>query len=84
MGDSGILTGHYRTSQIQALSVIDDWGLDFATGNVLKYIQRMPHKGTKNADSIKALWYLAYAITRDVAFADRIASEAEELNAETK
>ena len=78
------MTGHYRTSQIQALSVIDDWGLDFATGNVLKYIQRMPHKGTKNADSIKALWYLAYAITRDVAFADRIAQEAEGLNAETK
>jgi len=78
------LTGHYRTSHIQALSVIDDWGLDFATGNVLKYIQRMPHKGTRNADSIKALWYLAYAITRDVDFADRIAQEAEALNATTK
>jgi hypothetical protein len=84
VGDSGILTGHYRTSHIQALSVIDDWGLDFATGNVLKYIQRMPHKGTRNADSIKALWYLAYAITRDVDFADRIAQEAEALNATTK
>jgi len=78
------LTGHYRTSHIQALSVIDDWGLDFATGNVLKYIQRMPHKGTRNADSIKALWYLAYAVTRDVDFADRIAQEAEALNATTK
>jgi len=75
------MTGHYRTSSIQALSVIDDWGLDLATGNVLKYIQRMPHKGTSNADSIKALWYLAYAITRDVAFADRIAQEAGEINA---
>ena len=74
------MTGHYRTSHIQALSVIDDWGLDFATGNVLKYIQRMPHKGTRNADSIKALWYLAYAVTRDVDFADRIASEAGEIN----
>lgn len=77
------MTGHYRTSQIQALSVIDDWGLDFATGNVLKYIQRMPHKGTPNSDSIKALWYLTYAITRDVAFADRIAHEAEEINEKT-
>ena len=77
------MTGHYRTSSIQALSVIDDWGLDFATGNVLKYIQRMPHKGTRNADSIKALWYLAYAVTRDVDFADRIASETEALNGNT-
>ena len=75
------MTGHYRTSSIQALSVIDDWGLDFATGNVIKYIQRMPHKGTPNADSIKALWYLAYAITRDVTVADRIAKEVEEINA---
>ena len=74
------MTGHYRTSQIQALSVIDDWGLDFATGNVLKYIQRMPHKGTPNNDSIKALWYLTYAITRDVDVADRIAKEVEALN----
>ena len=74
------MTGHYRTSQIQALSVIDDWGLDFATGNVLKYIQRMPYKGTPNADSIKALWYLTYAITRDVTVADRIAKEVEALN----
>ena len=74
------MTGHYRTSSIQALSVIDDWGLDFATGNVLKYIQRMPHKGTSNADSIKALWYLTYAITRDVDVADRIAKEVEALN----
>ena len=78
------MTGHYRTSQIQALSVIDDWGLDFATGNVLKYIQRMPHKGTSNADSIKALWYLTYAITRDVTVADRIAKEVEALNGQTK
>lgn len=74
------MTDHYRISSIQALSVIDDWGLDFATGNVLKYIQRMPHKGTANADSIKALWYLAYAITRDIAFADRIAKEAGDIN----
>ena len=74
------MTDHYRTTSIQALSVIDDWGLDFATGNVLKYIQRMPHKGTANQDSIKALWYLAYSITRDVAFADRIAKEAGDIN----
>ena len=77
------MTGHYRTTSIQALSVIDDWGLDFAMGNVIKYIQRMPHKGTANQDSIKALWYLAYAITRDVAFADRIAKEARDMNGTT-
>ena len=80
MGDSGLLTGHYRTTKIQALSVIDDWGLDFATGNVIKYLQRCPHKGTATDDAIKALWYMAYAATKDTAFADRIAKEAEEIN----
>jgi hypothetical protein len=74
------MTGHYRTTKIQALSVIDDWGLDFATGNVVKYLQRCPHKGMERSDSIKALWYMAYVATRDTAFADRIAKEAEEIN----
>jgi hypothetical protein len=74
------MTGHYRTTKIQALSVIDDWGLDFAAGNVVKYLQRVPHKGSPTDDSIKALWYMAYAATKDVAFADRVAREAEEIH----
>ncbi len=74
------MTGHYRTTKIQALSVIDDWGLDFAAGNVIKYLQRCPHKGMERSDSIKALWYMAYVATRDTAYADRIAKEAEEIN----
>lgn len=74
------MTGHYRTTRIQALSVIDDWGLDFAAGNVVKYLQRCPHKGMERSDSIKALWYMAYVATRDTAYADRIAKEAEEIN----
>jgi len=74
------MTGHYRNTKIQALSVIDDWGLDFAAGNVIKYLQRVPHKGTATDDAIKALWYMAYAVTKDVAFADRVAREAEEIH----
>lgn len=77
------MTGHYRTTKIQALSVIDDWGLDFAAGNVVKYLQRCPHKGMERSDSIKALWYMAYVATRDTAYADRIAKEAEALNGNT-
>ena len=77
------MTGHYRTTKIQALSVIDDWGLDFAAGNVIKYLQRVPHKGTATDDAIKALWYMAYAVTKDVAFADRVAREAEEIHGDS-
>ena len=71
---------HYRTTKIQAIDVIQDWGLDFAAGNVVKYLQRCPHKGKSTEDAIKALWYMAYVATRDTAYADRIAKEAEEIN----
>jgi hypothetical protein len=74
------MTEHYRTTKIQALSVIDDWGLDFATGNVVKYLQRCPHKGKSTEDAIKALWYMAFSVTKDAAYADRVIKEAEEIN----
>ena len=74
---------HYRVSRYQAIDVIEDWQLDFAQGNVLKYLARSEHKGCTRQDMIKALWYMAYAVTRDTAFADRVAQEAGD-NGETK
>ena len=45
------MTGHYRTSSIQALSVIDDWGLDFAVGNVIAPLETIKRVvGAKNGD----------------------------------
>jgi hypothetical protein len=80
MGDIRILNEHYRTTKIQAIDVIQDWSLDFATGNVVKYLQRCPHKGKEREDTIKALWYLAFAVTGDGKYADRVIKEADEIN----
>jgi len=75
---------HYRTTQIQAIEVIQDWGLNFALGNVVKYLQRCPHKGKSREDAIKALWYLAFEVTGDGKYADRVIKEVDEINATTK
>jgi len=60
---------HYRKGSIQAIQVIDDWGLDFALGNVVKYLARYKDKGGRE-DLIKAAWYLTFAITGSTLRAD--------------
>jgi len=74
------LTGHYRTTKIQALSVIDDWGLDFVSGSILKYLQRQEHKGQAEEDRYKVLWYAAYLVTRSREYADRVVNDAREIS----
>ena len=74
------MTGHYRTTKIQALSVIDDWGLDFVSGSILKYLQRQEHKGQAEEDRYKVLWYAAYLVTRSREYADRVVTDAREIS----
>ena len=47
---------HYKKHKIQPLDIIDECGLDFYLGNVLKYILR--DKGSKREDIDKAIHYL--------------------------
>lgn len=44
----------------EAIKVIEAWGLDFCTGNAVKYISRAGKKGGNSElqDLQKALWYL--------------------------
>ncbi len=49
---------HYNSANIEAIEVIEDWGLDFHCGNVIKYIARHKHKGKSAEDIEKAIWYL--------------------------
>lgn len=53
---------HYNFSEIEPIDVIEAWGLDFCTGNALKYIARAKHKGTELTDLEKSRWYLNRAI----------------------
>jgi hypothetical protein len=51
--------GHYATaSGMQPWDVIDSFGLDYYTGNVLKYLLRAGKKGPRMPDLVKARNYL--------------------------
>lgn len=54
---------HYGLTEIEAIDVIEDWGLDFCLGNVVKYLARYRHKGGME-DLQKARWYLERAISK--------------------
>ena len=49
---------HYNQGKIEVIDAIEDWGLDFNAGNVVKYIARYRHKGDQIEDLKKARWYL--------------------------
>lgn len=51
---------HYHQNKIEPFEVIDDWGLDFYLGNVVKYICRAKYKGSELDDIRKAIVYLQY------------------------
>jgi hypothetical protein len=63
---------HYQYSNLQPVEVIRAWDLNFALGNVIKYICRSKRKNGL-IDLEKALWYL-----RDEIEAQKTAKENEE------
>ncbi len=50
---------HYNTGNIEVIDFIEDQGLDFRLGSVVKYVCRAKHKGTELEDLRKARWYLS-------------------------
>lgn len=58
MADAVNHPSHYNMGKIEVIDVIDDWKLDFYSGNVIKYVGRAGHKGCELEDLKKALWYL--------------------------
>lgn len=50
---------HYQASNgMEAIEVIDSFGLNFNLGNAIKYILRSSKKGKPTEDLQKAIWYL--------------------------
>ena len=49
---------HYNRGKIEVIYFIEDQGLSFHLGNVIKYIARAGSKGDKLEDLKKAQWYL--------------------------
>ena len=51
---------HYTYGRkYEPLDVVEDWGLDFHLGNVLKYISRAGRKDSMVQDLNKAMYYLS-------------------------
>lgn len=55
---------HYQSNGMEAIDVIEAFGLSFATGNALKYILRAGRKDDAAIDLRKAVWYLQREIER--------------------
>jgi hypothetical protein len=55
---------HYTYSEIEPIDAIEAWGLGFHLGNVVKYLARAGHKGSRMEDLRKAAWYLHREIDR--------------------
>lgn len=49
---------HYKPGTIEAIDVIEQFGLGFNLGNVAKYVLRSGRKGDALVDLEKAAWYL--------------------------
>jgi hypothetical protein len=56
---------HYTAGKIEVIDFIEDQRLSYHLGNVIKYICRADHKGSRLEDLKKAAWYLNRAIERD-------------------
>jgi hypothetical protein len=49
---------HYKVGGIETIDFIEAKGLNYNTGNAVKYITRADHKGNRKQDLEKAVWYL--------------------------
>jgi len=49
---------HYQGKNIEAIDVIEAFGLNFNLGNSVKYILRAGKKDCRQQDLEKAIWYL--------------------------
>ena len=49
---------HYNVGKIEVLEAMEDWFLPMHEANVVKYVVRAQHKGTRLQDLQKAMFYL--------------------------
>jgi Protein of unknwon function (DUF3310) len=55
---------HYQSNGMEAIEVIEAFGLGFNLGNAVKYVLRSGRKGDTKEDLAKAAWYLQREIER--------------------
>lgn len=75
---------HYQGKGLEAIDVIESFGLGFNLGNAIKYILRAGKKGSEPEDRLndlkKADWYLSREINQEVitCFTDQLQPKLEE------
>lgn len=55
---------HYTMGRIEVIEAIEEWGLGYHLGNVVKYVARADRKGKPVEDIRKAMWYLERELAR--------------------
>jgi hypothetical protein len=55
---------HYTMGGVEVIDAIEAWQLGFSLANVIKYVARSEHKGSRITDLEKARWYLDREISR--------------------
>jgi hypothetical protein len=55
---------HYKVGGIETIDFIEAKELNYNMGNAVKYISRADHKGNKQQDLEKAVWYLNREIAK--------------------
>ena len=72
---------YYNESKLQPVHAADAWNLDRYLFTALAYIARAGKKSGSNYDEdvLKALWFLAYAITKNTDYADTVLSVCKNL-----
>lgn len=55
---------HYQANGVEAMDVIEAFGLGFCLGNTVKYLLRAGRKGDALEDLRKGRWYLDREIAR--------------------
>ena len=71
MGHSVYKRPHYNSGGVEAIDVIEAFGLGFNLGNVIKYVLRAGRKG----DALEDLEKAAYYLDREI---DKLETQAEE------
>lgn len=72
MSDNVNHPSHYNEGKIECIEYIKDKFTDeelygFCIGNAIKYITRAEHKGKKEEDLKKAIWYIDYYLKHETA-----------------
>jgi len=55
---------HYTVGGIETIDFVEAKSLGYNLGNVIKYVSRADHKGSRDEDLKKALWYLNREVSK--------------------